>query len=187
MKNHPGVGGEQLIGACWLILKAEGALQLKAVNDLFLYAGNRAEMLEYLNSTAITGVPSEVLPDGWRADAQINHLASQTGVPQPAAGPWLQMLCEVVEALPFAMLITDMRVPGLPITYCNAATVKLTGYDKGEIYGRNCRFLQGPRTEAAAVREMVVAIRTASMTETCMPSARAMAPLRSASVMAPIS
>ena len=62
------------------------------------------------------------------------------------------------------MLIVDMRVPGLPITYCNAAMVKLTGYEKGEIYGRNCRFLQGPRTEAAAVREMVVALRTAIMT-----------------------
>ena len=42
--------------------------------------------------------------------------------------------------------------------------VKLTGYEKDEIFGRNCCFLQGPRTEAAAVREMIVAVRTASVT-----------------------
>ena len=41
--------------------------------------------------------------------------------------------------------------------------VKLTGYEKGEIFGRNCRFLQGAQTEAAVVREMVVAIRTATV------------------------
>ena len=141
--------------------------QLKAVNDLFLYAGNRSEMLEHLNSRLLnTRAPSSHLgPTAtWPRDAQVDKLATKMGVAAPEAGPWLQMLCEVVEALPYAMLITDMRVPGLPIAYCNAAMVKLTGYDKGEIYGRNCRFLQGPRTEAVAVREMVVAIRTGTLT-----------------------
>jgi PAS domain S-box-containing protein len=41
---------------------------------------------------------------------------------------------------------------------------KLTGYERGEIRGRNCRMLQGPMTEAAAVRQMIVAVRTASLT-----------------------
>jgi len=121
-------------------------------------------MLEHLNS-ASASVGTDATPSaGWRSDTQIETLAGKMGVLPPAPGPWLQMLCEVVEQLPYAMLVTDMRVPGLPITYCNAAMVTLTGYDKGEIYGRNCRFLQGPRTEAATVREMVVAIRTATVT-----------------------
>ena len=47
---------------------------------------------------------------------------------------------------------------------CNAAMVKLTGYEKSEICGRNCRFMQGAQTEASAVREMVVAIRTGKRT-----------------------
>ena len=76
----------------------------------------------------------------------------------------LQMLCEVIERIPFAMLVTDVCVPGLPITYCNAAMAKLTGYQRSEIEGRNCRFLQGPLTEASAVRQMIVAIRTAEPT-----------------------
>ena len=51
--------------------------------------------------------------------------------------------------------VTDMKTPGLPVTYCNSAMVKLTGYPKEHTVGRNCRFLQGKRTEAAAVRVMV--------------------------------
>ena len=100
----------------------------------------------------------------WQADAGIAAMAAKMGVPAPPAGPWLQMLCEVIERIPFAMLVTDVCVPGLPITYCNAAMAKLTGYQRSEIEGRNCRFLQGPLTEASAVRQMIVAIRTAEPT-----------------------
>ena len=49
------------------------------------------------------------------------------------------------------MLITDMRIPGLPITHCNAAMTSLTGYDRGEIVGRNCRMLQGKKSEGASM------------------------------------
>ena len=50
------------------------------------------------------------------------------------------------------------------IAFCNQAMVDLTGYPRGEIEGRNCRFLQGKRTEAAAVRAMVAGIRGAKPT-----------------------
>ena len=100
----------------------------------------------------------------WVADAGLVAMAQKTGVPAPSPGPWLQMLCDVMERQPYGMLVTDMQVPGLPITYCNIAMTKLTGYERGEICGRNCRFLQGPGTEASAVRQMVVAVRTATLT-----------------------
>ena len=54
--------------------------------------------------------------------------------------------------------------PGLPIAFCNQAMVDLTGYPREQIEGRNCRFLQGKRTEAAAVRAMVSGIRSAKVT-----------------------
>ena len=88
-----------------------------------------ASMLETFASTA-SAAPST----GWRPDSHVDELAKRMGVPAPAAAPWLQMLCEVIEQVPFAMLVVDMGVPGLPIAYCNAAMAKLTGYDKGEIY-----------------------------------------------------
>ena len=74
------------------------------------------------------------------------------------------MLCDLAEKLPVAIAVTDMKVPGLPVTFCNSAMVKLTGYPKEHTQGKNCRFLQGKRTEAAAVRVMVSAIRAAKAT-----------------------
>ena len=71
------------------------------------------------------------------------------------------MMSELCERMPHAVAITDMKVPGLPVTYCNSAMVQLTGFPKDHTQGRNCRFLQGKRTEAAAVRVMVSSIRSA--------------------------
>jgi len=48
---------------------------------------------------------------------------------------------------PIATIITDNRRPDNPIVDANDAFVKLTGYARDEIVGRNCRFLAGPGTE----------------------------------------
>jgi PAS domain S-box-containing protein len=52
------------------------------------------------------------------------------------------------------MVITDARLPDHPIVLANKAFLKLTGYDAHEVLGRNCRFVQGPETSAAAVAEI---------------------------------
>ena len=57
-----------------------------------------------------------------------------------------------------------MKVPGLPITWINSAFVRLTGYAKDAAEGRNCRYMQGPKTEADSLRAMVLAIRSAKTT-----------------------
>lgn len=49
------------------------------------------------------------------------------------------------------MSITDLWLDDNPIIYCNDAFVELTGYEREEILGRNCRFLQGPETERKTV------------------------------------
>jgi len=46
-----------------------------------------------------------------------------------------------------AAVISNPRLPDNPIVECNAAFVALTGYDRDEIIGRNCRFLTGEDTE----------------------------------------
>ena len=94
----------------------------------------------------------------------LDAMAAQLGVRAPSAGAWSDMFGELAEALPHAIAITDMKVPGLPVKMCNGAMVKLTGYPKSHTEGRNCRFLQGKRTEAAAVRTMVSSIRGAKAT-----------------------
>jgi len=49
------------------------------------------------------------------------------------------------------MIITDPRQDDNPIIFSNRAFSELTGYSQQELVGRNCRLLQGPQTDPAAV------------------------------------
>jgi PAS domain S-box-containing protein len=53
---------------------------------------------------------------------------------------------------PMAMLITNPRLPDNPIVAANDAFLRLTGYAREEVIGRNCRFLAGPDTDRACSR-----------------------------------
>ena len=53
-----------------------------------------------------------------------------------------------------AMVVTDVRDPGHPIVLANRAFLELTGYSSEEVLGRNCRFLQGPETDKAAIAKI---------------------------------
>lgn len=67
-----------------------------------------------------------------------------------------------VRATRMPMVITDPSEPENPIVFCNEAFQNLTGYDRDEIIGRNCRFLQGPETS----RDDVARVRTAIEAQT---------------------
>jgi PAS domain-containing protein len=43
-----------------------------------------------------------------------------------------------------AFVVCDIEKFDLPIVYCSEMFERLTGYNKHEILGRNCRFLQAP-------------------------------------------
>ncbi len=55
------------------------------------------------------------------------------------------------------MVISNPRLPDNPIVFVNDAFCRLCGYQREEIVGRNCRFLQGAETDP----ETVMLIRTA--------------------------
>ena len=57
------------------------------------------------------------------------------------------------------ILITDARQADNPIIFANDAFLALTGYARGEVIGRNCRFLQGPETDPETVAELQEAVR----------------------------
>lgn len=63
-----------------------------------------------------------------------------------------------VRATRMPMLITDPRQSDNPIVFVNDAFARLTGYSRSETLGRNCRFLQGPGTNAGDVARMRAAI-----------------------------
>lgn len=59
-----------------------------------------------------------------------------------------------VRATRMPMIITDPNQPDNPIVFANDAFLRLTGYDRDEIVGRNCRFLQGPLTNPEDVAKL---------------------------------
>ena len=63
-----------------------------------------------------------------------------------------------VHATRMPMVITNPRLHDNPIVFVNDSFCRLTGYDRGEIVGRNCRFLQGPDTDPADVMQLRDAI-----------------------------
>ncbi|MBB3951767.1 histidine kinase famiy protein [Aureimonas jatrophae] len=65
---------------------------------------------------------------------------------------------KAVETTRMPMTVTDPHQPDNPIVFANNAFIQMTGYRLDEIIGRNCRFLQGPSTEAAVVDEVREAI-----------------------------
>lgn len=63
-----------------------------------------------------------------------------------------------VRAAHIPMIITDPRQDDNPIVFVNDAFCRVTGYSRDESIGRNCRFLQGPETDPAAVADVRAAI-----------------------------
>lgn len=87
--------------------------------------------------TATSHVPDELKADAHRGD------------PFAAA----------VRATRMPMIVTDPSQYDNPIVFVNNAFLKLTGYTRFEVLGRNCRFLQGPETNPAAIDRIRDAVR----------------------------
>ena len=59
-----------------------------------------------------------------------------------------------------AICLADPSQPDQPLVFVNGAFTNLTGYEEDEVLGRNCRFLQGPETDARVVAKVREAIET---------------------------
>jgi PAS domain-containing protein len=74
----------------------------------------------------------------------------------------LQMLTQQSKKTSF--LLTDPKLPDNPIVFVSEGFMDLTGYGRQEVCGRNCRFLQGPNTEAAHVQTIRDGIKSGNDT-----------------------
>jgi PAS domain S-box-containing protein len=71
---------------------------------------------------------------------------------------WLALKDRALNVAAEGVTIADARAPGRPLIYVNEGFERMTGYPVAEALGRNCRFLQGPGTDAAAVAEIRAAL-----------------------------
>ncbi|MEY4879029.1 MAG: hypothetical protein RJB62_498 [Pseudomonadota bacterium] len=60
-----------------------------------------------------------------------------------------------------SLLITDARKADNPIVFVNRACIRLNGYDREELLGRNCRLFRGPETCPETVRILREAVSRA--------------------------
>ena len=86
-------------------------------------------------------------PEAWHLTDDLN---TEKGKGDPFAA--------AIRATRMPMVITNPRLPDNPIVFVNDAFLRLTGYGRDEVVGRNCRFLQGPETDAATVAEIQDAV-----------------------------
>ncbi|MCJ2088434.1 PAS domain-containing protein [Methylobacterium sp. E-005] len=79
-------------------------------------------------------------PDAWH---QTDRLDAEQGKGDPFAA--------AVRATRMPMIVTNPRLPDNPIVFANDAFLRMTGYGRDEVMGRNCRLLQGKETDRGAV------------------------------------
>lgn len=65
---------------------------------------------------------------------------------------------EVLDSVPVGVTIGDASRPDIPVIYANERFERLTGWDRADTLGRNCRFLQGEDTDEDTVAAMAAAI-----------------------------
>jgi PAS domain S-box-containing protein len=84
-----------------------------------------------------------------------------SGAPVALPGGIPELLAAAMAATPTGVVVSDPNQPDCPIVFANPAFHRITGYAPEEVIGRNCRFLQGPATDPAAVAAIQQAIRDA--------------------------
>jgi PAS domain S-box-containing protein len=60
-------------------------------------------------------------------------------------------LMAAIQAAQRSFCITDPSLPDNPIVFVSQGFLELTGYTREQVVGRNCRFLQGPKTDPKQV------------------------------------
>jgi PAS domain S-box-containing protein len=89
------------------------------------------------------------------------------GVSDAPAGIKSEYTWDDIEALQneLAVVISNPKLPDCPIVFANDAFLAHSGYEREEILGRNCRFMQGPQSEPAMVSKFRMSIAALAMAE----------------------
>lgn len=70
----------------------------------------------------------------------------------------VQLLEAMLDGSKVGTIVTDPSKKDNPIIYTNQTFIEMTGYERDEVIGKNCRFLQGEDTDPEDVQKMRTAI-----------------------------
>lgn len=76
----------------------------------------------------------------------------------PSTIPYV--LSQILDTCVNGITLSDPDQPDNPIVYANEAFELITGYDKDEILGKNCRFLQAEDRDQPEIEQIREALRT---------------------------
>nr|AML77325.1 putative LOV domain-containing protein [Torreya nucifera] len=85
--------------------------------------------------------------------------SSQLWMEESLNKPYSNSIREALDHYEYNFVITDPYLLDHPIVYASEGFLKMTGYSREEVLGRNSRFLQGPETDRRTVLEIREAIR----------------------------
>ncbi|MGY4535454.1 diguanylate cyclase (GGDEF)-like protein/PAS domain S-box-containing protein [Pseudomonas sp. TE3786] len=84
----------------------------------------------------------------------------------------LALANQALEASPLGISIADARQDDLPLIYCNPMFERITGYQRSEALGRNCRFLQGQERQQGGRHQMRTALQRGDAAQVVMRNYR---------------
>ncbi|KAJ1422237.1 PAS domain-containing protein [Ochromonadaceae sp. CCMP2298] len=90
-------------------------------------------------------------------------------------GDWLRSLTAAVEDLPLCVTLASARADrrGFPLVYVNKAFENATQYERKDIVGKNCNFLQTATMETDQINKMSEALRNAKPVKVALTNFRA--------------
>nr|AML78743.1 putative LOV domain-containing protein [Neckera douglasii] len=88
-----------------------------------------------------------------RRSAKLEELVSSL------SSAYNESIGEALERHECNFVLSDPRLPDHPIVYASEGFLRMSGYKRSEVLGRNCRFLQGPDTDRRTVLKIRDAIR----------------------------
>jgi PAS domain S-box-containing protein len=71
----------------------------------------------------------------------------------------LDLFKKAMDSASCGITIADGRETDMPLIYVNEEFLKITGYSRDEVIGKNCRFLQGADTKQPALKKIRDSLR----------------------------
>ncbi|MDB2330285.1 ATP-binding protein [Alteromonas sp.] len=143
------------------------------VAEQLLEAGAEQEAKE-LSYYSVSDAESRIIR--WSASALKNSAHEVKGTifvgtdvtAQRSLESHVKVLTHAIEKAEVSIVISDITRVGQPIIYVNRAFTALTGYEKDEIIGSNCRFMQGDNTGQDDIAQLRQAIAERKPIETTL-------------------